>query len=74
MFGIIDTIDKALETKAKCTLSDKMGRTLHGFVKDSWIRVSGAKMRGKLVFDSEEKGQVEVDANDILILEMIQSK
>lgn len=68
MFAIIDRIDKAVESKAKCTLMDKMGGCFHGVVSDSWIRVSGAKMRGKLVFESQERGQIEIDANDILDL------
>ncbi len=65
---LIDKIDKALETKAECTLIDKMGKYFHGQVLDSWIRLSGGKMRGKLQFRSEEKGEIEVDANDILDL------
>ncbi len=66
MFPILDKIDKALETKVKCTLMDKMGQYLHGKITDSWIRFSGGKLRGKLVFESEEKGSQEIDANDIL--------
>ena len=66
MFPILDKIDKAVESKAKCTLIDKMGKYLHGIVTDSWIRFSGGKLRGKLVFESEEKGTLEIDANDIL--------
>ena len=68
MFSIIDKIDKALETKVKCTLIDKTGKYFHGTVNDSWVRVSGGKMRGKVVFASVEKGEFEVDANDILDL------
>jgi hypothetical protein len=66
MFSIVEKIDKALESKSKCTLIDKMGKYLHGTIVDSWVRVSGGKMRGKVVFLSDEKGSVEVDANDIL--------
>ncbi|MBM4304006.1 MAG: hypothetical protein FJ116_01855 [Deltaproteobacteria bacterium] len=66
MFPILNKIDKALETKAKCTLIDKMGKYLHGKVTDSWIRFSGGKLRGKLVFESDERGALEMDANDIL--------
>ena len=66
MFPILDKIDKALESKTKCTLIDKMGKYLHGTVTDSWIRFSGGKLRGKLVFESDEKGSLEMDANDIL--------
>lgn len=66
MFGIVEKIDKALESKQKCTLIDKMGKYLHGVVEDSWVRLSGGKLRGKVRFASEEKGEVEVDANDIL--------
>lgn len=73
MFGILEKIDKALETKAKCTLINKMGKHFHGTVSDSWVRMSGAKLRGKVVFQSEEKGEVEVDANDILDLLVQQS-
>jgi len=68
MFMIIDKIDKAVETKEKCTLIDKMGRYFHGIVTDSWVRVSGGKMRGKVRFHTEEKGEIEVDCNDILDL------
>ncbi len=68
MFAIVDKLDKALETQVKCTLIDKMGRYLHGTVADSWVQPSGGKLRGKVKFQSEEKGLVEVDANDILDL------
>ena len=68
MFQLIEKIDKALESKAKCTLIDKMGKYFHGTVKDSWIRLSGGKLRGKLEFTSEEKGEIQVDAHDILDL------
>ncbi len=66
MFAIVDKIDKALENKKKCTLIDKMGRHLHGTIIDSWVQPSGGKLRGKLKFRSEEIGDVEVDANDVL--------
>ena len=66
MFPILDKIDKAIESKQKCTLIDKMGLYLHGTLIDSWVRFSGGKLRGKVKFASEEKGEVEVDANDIL--------
>jgi hypothetical protein len=68
MFSIIEKIDKAVETKQKCTLIDKMGKYFHGTINDSWVRVSGGKMRGKVRFASDEKGEIEVDANDILDL------
>ena len=68
MFSIIDKIDKAAETKTKCTLIDKMGKYYHGVVTDTWVRLSGGKMRGKVVFQSEEKGEVEIDVNDVLDL------
>lgn len=66
MFIIVDKIDKALESKVKCTLIDKMGKYHHGVLTDSWVRASGGKMRGKVLFLSEEKGEIEIDANDIL--------
>ena len=68
MFPILDKIDKALESKSPCTLVNKMGKYFHGTVSDSWIRISGGKLRGKLQFQSEEKGPIEIDANDILDL------
>lgn len=68
MFEIVDKIDKALETKRPCTLIDKMGGYFHGTVEDSWVRASGGKMRGKVRFESQEKGAIEVDVNDILDL------
>ncbi len=68
MFNIIDKIDKAMETKQKCTLIHKMGKYFHGTIHDSWVRISGGKLRGKILFVSEEKGEIEVDANDILDL------
>jgi hypothetical protein len=68
MFSILEKIDKALESKDPCTLVDKMGKYFHGTVTDSWIRISGGKLRGKLQFQSEEKGPIEMDANDILDL------
>ena len=49
-------------------LIDKMGKHLHGTLTESWVRVSGGKMRGKVRFLSEERGEVEMDVNDILDL------
>lgn len=65
---LVEKIDKALENRAQCTLIHKMGAYFHGTVSDSWVRVSGGKLRGKVRFFSEEKGELEVDANDILDL------
>jgi hypothetical protein len=66
MFPILTKIDTALEKKLRCRLIDKMGQYLNGTVTDSWVRLSGGKVRGKVVFQSDEKGPVEIDANDIL--------
>ena len=66
MFPIIEKIDKALESKVRCTLIHKMGHYYHGLLTDSWVRLSGGKIRGKIKFTSEEKGEIEVDGNDIL--------
>ena len=66
MVGILEKIDKAMESKAECTLIDKMGRYHHGTVAESWVRLSGGKLRGKVEFQSKEKGLVQVDCNDIL--------
>lgn len=68
LFPILQKIDRAAESKDRQTLIDKTGRHLHGVVEDTWVRISGAKMRGKIVFASDEKGKVEIDANDILDL------
>ena len=73
LFPILQKIDKAAETKGRQTLIDKTGRHLHGVVEDTWVRISGAKMRGKIVFASDEKGSVEIDCNDILDLLPAQS-
>lgn len=66
MFPIVTKIDRALESKEQCRLIDKMGKYLNGTITDSWVRISGGKVRGKLVFQSEERGPVEIDANDVL--------
>lgn len=66
MFSLVEKIDKAVETQVKCTLIDKMGHYFHGTMVESWVRLSGGKMRGKVKFQSEEKGEVQVDCNDIL--------
>lgn len=68
MFLILEKIDKALENKSSCTLIHKAGHYLHGKVEESWARVSGGKMRGKIRFGSVEKGTVEIDINDVLDL------
>ncbi len=65
---LVDKIDKALQNKTRCTLIDKMGAYYHGVLSDSWVRVSAGKLRGKVRFQSEEKGEIEMDANDILDL------
>ena len=74
VFFASDNIDKAMESQVKCTLMDKSGRYLHGVVKDTWVRLSAGKLRGKVVFVSEEKGEIEVDANDILDLVLEEKK
>ena len=66
MFLIVDKIDRAVESKLKCTLIDKMGKYHEGVFTDSWVRVSGAKLRGKVRFQPEGKVEFELDANDIL--------
>ena len=68
MYRVLDKIDKAMETKERVTLIHKMGGYYHGLIADSWVRMSGGKLRGKVRFASEEKGEFEVDANDILDL------
>lgn len=68
MFMLVEKIDQALETQSLCTCIEKTGRHLHGKVSDSWVRISGGKLRGKIRFTSDEKGVVEIDANDILDL------
>ncbi|MBI4403114.1 MAG: hypothetical protein HY537_03080 [Deltaproteobacteria bacterium] len=70
MFDIVIKIDKALESKHRCTVIDKMGGYYHGTLTDSWVRVSGGKIRGKIRFLSDEKGEIELDGNDILDLLM----
>jgi hypothetical protein len=70
MFPILDKIEQALASKQRCTLIDKAGRYYHGVFADSWVRISGGKVRGKVVFQSEEKGDVEIDGNhnlDVLL-------
>ncbi len=74
MFAIMLKIDAALESQKECTLVDKMGGHFHGILKDSWVRLSGGKMRGKVEFESVEKGTIQVDANDILDITMKDSK
>ncbi len=73
MFPILQKIDKALETKEKCTLINKNGKYFHGTVKDSWARLSGGKLRGKVEFISDEKGELQIDVNDILDLLLVES-
>jgi len=66
VFKVVEKIDNLLESKEKCTLIDKLGTYYHGVIADSWVRISGGKVRGKVRFNSEEKGEMEIDANDIL--------
>ncbi|MBY0369950.1 hypothetical protein K2X33_04635 [bacterium] len=66
MFLVLPKIDRAAESKERCKLIDKMGRYFHGNVADSWVRMSGGKLRGKVVFQSDDKGTLEFDANDVL--------
>lgn len=66
MYQIVEKIDKALESRARCRLVDKRGRYYHGTLVDSWVRLAGGKLRGRVVFSSDEKGEVEIDSNDIL--------
>ncbi len=68
MFKILEKIDRALEDKKRYTLIDKSGRYYHGQLTDSWIRISSGKLRGKLRFLSDERGEIEVDGNDVLDL------
>ena len=63
---MVEKIDKAMESKQRCRLFDKVGRCFHGVMADSWVRLSGGKLRGKIRFSSDEKGELELDCNDIL--------
>jgi hypothetical protein len=54
MVQIVEKIDKAVESKCRCTLMDKMGRYFHGTLTDSWVRLSGGKLRGKIKFTSSQ--------------------
>lgn len=74
MFVLLDKIDKALESKQNCTLIDKMGKYYNGEVTDSFVRLSGGKIRGKLTFSSKEKGVFEIDANDVLDIQFTKEK
>jgi hypothetical protein len=65
MFALVQKIDKAAESKIKCTLIDKTGKYYHGVIEDTWVRLSGGKLRGKVVFLSEEKGSFPIDVHDI---------
>ncbi len=62
---ILEKIDKAVENQSACTLIDKMGKYHYGRILDSWARLSGGKIRGKIRFASENQ-ELEIDANDIL--------
>lgn len=66
MFAFMEKIEKAVGEKGRCTLVEKSGRHLHGTMTDHWVHYSAGKLRGKVVFLSDEKGEVQVDANDIL--------
>jgi len=66
MFPVLTKIDRAAESKERCRIIDKAGRYFNGVVADSWVRLSGGKLRGKVVFQSDDKGSVELDANDVL--------
>ena len=68
MFQFVEKIDKALESKLRVRLVDKQGRFYHGVLTDSWVRYSGGKLRGKVKFNSDEKGEFEIDSNDILTI------
>ena len=68
MVQLVEKIDKAAESKAKCTLIDKMGRYHKGTITDSWVRLSGGKLRGKVRLLNEKQNELEIDANDILDL------
>lgn len=74
MMALVEKIDKAYETKAPCQLVDKLGRHFNGTMVDSWVRLSGGKIRGKVRFLSEEKGEIEVDGNDILDIRFKEGK
>lgn len=66
VFVLIDKLDKLLESKDRCTIIDKLGSYHHGVITDSWVRISGGKVRGKIRFQSDAKGEIEIDGNDIL--------
>ena len=66
LYQLVEKIDQALENKGRCRLVVKTGRYYHGIMTDSWVRLSGGKLRGKVKFNSDEKGEVEIDSNDIL--------
>lgn len=66
MTALLEKIDKAFESKKDVRLINKMGQYLNGIVTETWVHYSGGKLRGKIRFSSKEKGEIEIDANDIL--------
>ena len=66
MFPVLTKIDRAAESKERCRLIDKMGKYFLGTVEDSWVRLSGGKLRGKVVFKADGQEAMEIDANDVL--------
>lgn len=67
---LIEAIEKAQVHKIKLKLMDKMGGCFYGYVIDSWLRIgSGGHLRGKFMFNSDEKGEFELDINDVLDIE-----
>ncbi|MCB0403905.1 MAG: hypothetical protein KDD51_03915 [Bdellovibrionales bacterium] len=65
MFEILEKIDKAIESKSRVRLINKMGKYFRGAIVDSWARASSGRMRGKIQFQTDEK-VLDIDVNDIM--------
>lgn len=68
VFELVEKIDQFVESKKRVTLIHKMGFYYHGVLTDTWVRISGVKLRGKVKMESDEKGPIEIEATDILDL------
>jgi hypothetical protein len=71
LFKIMGLIEKGIATEKDVTVIDKSGKFIRGNLYDHYVRVSADKLRGKISIKlAKDQSVVEVDANDILDIEI----
>ena len=71
VFKLLDMIERGVSSDKDVTIINKSGRFIKGDLYDHYVRLSADKLRGKIrVRLAKDQQEVEVDANDILDIQI----